>query len=130
MLTSSGLVVSQSIGQSSPSGTFKNSEMVVQQGFQQYAISKYSFSDSGIRTKIYPNPFISHLIFEFSESINDEVQISLYDLSGKLVKSLSRKPNNMILEIDFEDVLDGQYIVLLNDGAYKFSTKIIKMNKL
>ena len=40
ILTSSGFVLSQSIAQNSPSGTFKNSDIVVQQGFQQFVINK------------------------------------------------------------------------------------------
>lgn len=129
-LISSGFVVSQSIGQNSPSGTFKNSEIVVQQGFQQYAMNKYIIGNSGITTKVYPNPFVFELNFEFSQSINDEIQVLLYDLSGKLVKSIYKKSFNKVLNVDFGDVLDGNYIVLLNIGAYKFSTKVIKMNKL
>lgn len=129
-LISNGFVVSQSIGQNSPSGTFKNSEIVVQQGFQQYAMIKYIIGNSGITTKVYPNPFVSELNFEFSQSINDEIQVLLYDLNGKLVKSVYRKSLNKVLNVDFGDVLDGNYIALLNLGAYKFSTKVIKMNKL
>lgn len=126
----SGFVVSQSIAQNSPSGTFKNSEIVIQQGFQQYAINKYVISNSGITTKIYPNPFVSELNFEFSQSIKEDIQVLLYDLSGKLVKRFYKKSFSNVLNVDFGDVLDGHYIVLLNTGAYKFSTKVIKMNKL
>lgn len=130
VLTSSGFVLSQSIGQNSPSGTFKNSDMVVQQGFQQYAVNKYAINSNGVTTKVYPNPFVSDLSFEFSQSISDEIQVSLYDLSGKLVKNIYKKPENNILNVDFNNILDGHYIVVLNVGAYKFSTKIIKINKL
>jgi hypothetical protein len=130
VLTSSGFVLSQSIGQNSPSGTFKNSEIVVQQGFQQYAINKYSLNNGGITTKVYPNPFITYLGFEFSQSFNDVVQVGLYDLSGKLIKNIYEKLVGNVLNVDFEDVVDGQYILVLNIGSYKFSTKVIKMNKL
>lgn len=130
ILTSSGFVLSQSIGQNSPSGTFRNSDIVVQQGFQQYAVNKYNINNNGITTKVYPNPFISYLSFEFSQSINDEIQVSLYDLSGKLIKFFYKRPVSNILNVDFDDILDGNYIVVLNVGAYRFSTKVIKMNKL
>jgi hypothetical protein len=38
--TASGLVVSQSIGQQSMAGSYSKNGVTVQQGFQQYAISK------------------------------------------------------------------------------------------
>lgn len=130
VLTSSGFVLSQSIGQNSPSGTFRDSDLVVQQGFQQYVVNKHKIGNNGITTKVYPNPFISHLVFEFSQPINDEIQVSLYDLSGKLIKTIFKTPQDNILNIEFNDVLDGNYIVVLNVGVYKYSTKVIKMNKL
>lgn len=129
-LTRSGFVIGQSIGQSSPSGTFRNSSFVVQQGFQQYAINKYTLTSSGINTKVYPNPFVSFLSFEFSQTFNDEIQVSLYDLSGILVKNIYKKSVNNILNVDFDDVKEGYYIVLLNVGSYKFSTKVVKINRL
>ena len=130
VLTNSGFVLSQSIGQNSPSGTFKNSEIVVQQGFQQYLINKGNINNSDIVIKVYPNPFISYMNFEFSQSLNDDVQVSLFDLSGKLVKNVYGKSSTNMFRVDFEDIVDGHYIVVLNVGTFKFSTKVIKINKL
>jgi Secretion system C-terminal sorting domain len=129
-LTQSGFVVSQSIGQISPSGTFKNSDIVVQQGFQQYAVTKYTISSADIVTRVYPNPFVNSVSFEFSQAIDSEVQISLFDLSGKLIVTLLKKPTNKVLEIGLEDVFEGQYLVLLSAEGFKYGTKIIKTNKL
>jgi hypothetical protein len=39
-VSASGLVVSQSIGQQSMAGSYSKNGVTVQQGFQQYAISK------------------------------------------------------------------------------------------
>jgi hypothetical protein len=130
ILTSSGFFLSQSIGQNSPSGTFKNSEIVVQQGFQQYAVTKYRLNSVGFTTKVYPNPFVSSLTIEFSHSFNEEVEVTLYDLSGKLIKLSNEKLVGNIMNVNLEDVVDGQYILCLNFGLHKFSTKVIKKNKL
>jgi hypothetical protein len=130
MKISNGYFLGQSIGQNSPSGTFKNSEMVVQQGFQQYVITRYSIKSSTITTIVYPNPFIADLNFEFSQIINDQIQVLLYDLSGRLVKSIFKKSADKVLSVDFGDVSEGHYFVLLSVGDYRFSTKVIKINKL
>lgn len=128
-LISSGFVIGQSIGQISPSGTFKNSTIAVQQGFQQYVLTNYNIGVNDFTTKVYPNPFVSSITFEFSKPIDYELQINLFDISGKLIKNLSQKPNINILTVHFDDIADGQYIVFLNSIDYTFSTKIIKMNK-
>lgn len=130
VVTSSGFVVGQSIGQNSPSGTFRNADIVVQQGFQHYVVANYNINVNTISTKAYPNPFVSTIVFEFSMPIDNEIQIALFDLSGKLIKTLTGKSINTTLSVDFDDILDGQYIVVLNVDGYKYSTKIIKMNKL
>jgi hypothetical protein len=57
--TASGLVVSQSIGQQSMAGSYSKNGVTVQQGFQQYAISKIVLvvpDDKAITTIVYPNP--------------------------------------------------------------------------
>jgi hypothetical protein len=128
-LTQTGFVVGQSIGQSSPSGTFSNSDLLVQQGFQQYATKKFDISSTGIKTKIYPNPFVSVLNFEFSQSIGI-VHVFLYDFGGKLVKRISGTPRNNVFTFNFQDVADGSYIVILSDDdKYKYSQVIFKKNK-
>jgi Secretion system C-terminal sorting domain len=129
-LTQSGFVVSQSIGQISPSGTFKNPGVVVQQGFQQYAVTKYNITSNDIVTRVYPNPFVSSVSFEFSQVFDSEVQFSLFDLAGKLIIRLSKKPTNKVLEIDLNTVFEGHYLVLLSVEGYNYGTKIIKTNQL
>lgn len=130
VLTSSGFVVSQSIGQQSPSGTFKNSQIVVQQGFQQNVLTNYGIN-SNISFRVYPNPFFSNVNFEFTSEINEDVEVSFFDLLGRLVYKVKKKPLNNFLTIDsLDDILYGQYIVVLTTSSYKSSVKLIKINKL
>lgn len=125
----SGYNVSQSIAQNSPTGTYKNSNLIVQQGFQQYSNNKNVFKNI-ISTKVFPNPFISVLNFEFSQPISSEIQVGLFDLSGKLITSILCYSQGNMLNVDFHNIVEGNYIVVLTSRAFKYSTKVIKVNKL
>ncbi len=131
--TTSGIHISQTIGQQSALGSFIKPNYVVQQGFQQSLISRISsvFNNSplvnSIETKLYPNPVISVLNFEFSSEVRGLITITIFDLSGKLMGSYEKKSLQNKLTIGSLEMLpSGEYIVRLVSGNYNYVTKFLK----
>jgi len=126
-----GLMISQTIGQQSITGSSSNKDYVVIQGFQQSLWAKYiatNKTDSLEQIIIitYPNPFIETVNFQFSKSITDFVSISVFDILGRLVYEHKVKAENSILSIDLGRLRSSEYIVRLNTINFNYYTKIIK----
>ena len=68
---------------------------------------------------VYPNPFHKHVYFGMFSNENSSLNISVYDLQGKLIMSMKEdvyKGQNKI-HLEFEnDILPGVYILHVNNG--------------
>lgn len=126
---SSGYVVTQSIGQLNPIGTFQNSNLAVQQGFQQYISNAFQVEHTQLELKVYPNPFTKKLNFEFLSEITNEIQADFFDTAGRLVFTVKKTPVDNRLTIDsFENLQEGLYFIHLSAISFDYSTQLIKIN--
>lgn len=79
------------------------------------------------KLKIYPNPASDIANIEFESDQNREVTASVYDLTGRMVKtqmySALKGDNNIELQLD--GLKKGTYIVQLVSGSKSFSEKLI-----
>jgi hypothetical protein len=123
-----GIVITQTIGQQSLTGTSNNS-YVVMQGFQQSFWGKHIASNTTevIKTITFPNPFVQTVNFEFSKDITEEINVNVFDLSGRLVFEQKKKADNMILTIVLPLLPSSEYLVRLNTSSFSYHTKIIKL---
>jgi hypothetical protein len=129
--TTSGLLVKQTVGQQSITGSSTNKDYVVIQGFQQSYWSKYITSNKidvvqGISTIAYPNPFTETINFQFSKPITDEISISIFDILGRLIYEQKKKIDNTILTIDLARLPTSEFLVRLTTNNLNYYTKIIK----
>ncbi|QZK90272.1 T9SS type A sorting domain-containing protein [Flavobacterium sp. CHNK8] len=123
-----GISVSQTIGQNSNVGT-SSFNYVIQQGFQQSFWGKYIASNppEEIKFNTYPNPFIQTINFEFSKIVSDDIEINVFDISGRLVFNQSKKADNFLLTVLLPFLSRGEYLVRLNTSTFSVYTKIIKL---
>jgi hypothetical protein len=123
-----GMYVSQSIGQQSISGTFQKNNISLSQGYQQSLWNKYikTTVNSAITTKTYPNPFFDTVYFQFSQPIDTNVQITLFDITGKIVFKETKKPNEKILSITNLLLPSATYLVRLTSYKLNYYTQIIQ----
>jgi hypothetical protein len=122
-----GIVVRQSVGQQSAIGNFKNSTLVVGQGFQQSSKMKPVATPAiVINTKTYPNPFIDKVNFQFSLPVEGPVKISLFDILGRLVFSAEKFPTNNIVTIDNLFFPEGEYFAKLTANNFTYTTNLLK----
>jgi len=125
---SNGMYVSQSIGQQSVIGNATVAGYTYGQGFQQSTWSKYisTSSNTSITTITYPNPFVNTVNFQFSQAINDNITVSIFDVRGRLVYTEEKKPNGNILTIELPNFATSNYLVKLSSINYTYYTQILK----
>jgi PKD repeat protein len=77
------------------------------------------------RIAIYPNPASDMVNVEFTNFLNEQATISIYNLIGELVYAEKVNPSfNDIVQIDLTSLKSGIYMVNVNDGTKMVSEKI------
>ena len=77
--------------------------------------------------KIYPNPTTNILNIEFSTTDIEKVKFDIFDLNGRLIKTVSQENSNQInQQINVENLQTGTYILVINTGKYTSTHKFIK----
>lgn len=120
-------IVSQSIGQASVIGTFSENGFTLRQGYQQppESFKKGTFNNTALNTKVYPNPFKELITITFDEAIHTDVQVSLFDISGRRLY-LKIFKSAQVLQISLFPDSNGIYFLNISANQKKFSTKLIK----
>lgn len=73
---------------------------------------------------IYPNPSFGQLIIDFDTLTNDNIQINLYDIAGKIVKVWTFGSSDFI-SLDVSDFPRGLYFLKLQIGGAKINKKVV-----
>ncbi len=74
---------------------------------------------------IYPNPAREYVIFDFSKTSIGKSNISIYDLSGKIVFNIVKEPKDKILKIDLYTLIHGLYIAKIEGEQMIYYKKIV-----
>jgi hypothetical protein len=83
--------------------------------------------DETTKLSLYPNPVVSELTLTSQVAMNEAVNVSIYDYSGKMVYNTDVKMDNEnTLRIDAGQLNAGFYIVSLQSDQHIYRTKFIK----
>lgn len=74
-------------------------------------------------TLLYPNPTHGDITVELDKNLND-LQISIYDLSGRLILSKSHKGSNQV-KLNIADCNPGTYLIIIESENYYSNHKLI-----
>ncbi|MFN4083232.1 MAG: T9SS type A sorting domain-containing protein [Bacteroidia bacterium] len=86
-----------------------------------------SGDDVNTEVKVYPNPFSDELTVLINNSSNELLNITITDLSGKLIKNeISKSNNGIVLLNDLTDLPKGAYILIIEAAGFKNTQKLIK----
>ena len=124
-VVSSGLIVKQTIGQLSITGSFSGS-LVVQQGFQQSYWDNHLNSSNPILVSISPNPFTELIQYSISDLKNEKIAIHIFDVNGKIVYFKEHFVENQSITLKLSKLSNGMYLVKLNKKGFNHFSKIIK----
>lgn len=122
---SSGLIIKQTIGQLSITGSFSGS-LIVQQGFQQSYWDNYLSISNPIVVSISPNPFTELIQFNISDLKNEKIAVHIFDINGKVIYLKEHFVENKSLIINLSKLSNGIYLVKLNRKGFSHFSKIIK----
>lgn len=123
-----GVYVSQTIGQQSVIGNYTREGKTYGQGYQQSLWDFYSSSSSNnaITTVVYPNPFVATINFQFSQPINEPINMELFDVRGRLVFQKEQLPTDNLLTVALPNLASSTYLVKLTATNYTYYTQILK----
>jgi hypothetical protein len=130
-VTSNGFIINQSIGQPSLLGSYSNSSVIIQQGFQQTSFQGKNFNTSlpanSTIVVVYPNPFYDIVNLQFSTQLNEKVEVIFYDVQGRTVLHSNYLLNGALLRITNIGYLPaGNYFISLKSSTLKYESIIIK----
>lgn len=129
VVTSNGTYkISQSVGQSSVIGTHSNNGYVLRQGYQQPTTKAKATTDFeyNLKAKVYPNPFKQKISITFSNVMQQDISVVMYDIHGRIIHSQEFSPMQD-LEMHIRDVANGTYFLKVLSGKKYFNTKLIKI---
>jgi hypothetical protein len=124
----SGVLVHQSIGQQSPTGTYGTATLRVEQGYQQ---SKSIGSDKVMVNLVtitaFPVPFVDTVTFQFSSEITAPVSLIFYDVLGRIVYTKTPPiATSNTLKVDQLSLADGEYFVIITYQNIEYSIKLLR----
>lgn len=93
-------------------------------GYDDHTIESKTLS----QISIYPNPVVTSATVAFDLDRNSNVELSVYDIQGRVVKSASRdnlQSGHQTLNIDVNDLNKGTYIVRLVAGNKTATSKFV-----
>lgn len=78
-------------------------------------------------TVAYPNPVRNNQLYiDIDKSVNSEILLEIYSITGKHILTEPCKPNNGLIEIDISIVPRGVFILNIATEEYIYNHKIIK----
>ncbi len=80
-----------------------------------------------INFTVFPNPATNQISIRSNEEINDEVTVSLVDLSGRVLvnKQLSKLESNQIITLNTQSISSGIYLLTLYRNSVINTKKVI-----
>lgn len=120
--------ISQSIGQGSVIGTHQSNGYVIRQGYQQPLDGKVRIEtvDYELDAQVFPNPFSRNINITFSKLLKDDISITLYDITGKVIHTQQVLLATQI-EVSLHNIEAGTYFLKVTSGKKYFHTKLIKI---
>ena len=119
--------ISQSVGQKSVIGTFKNNGHTIRQGFQQplTVAAKVNQTDFKFSALVYPNPVNKKINIVLNEELTTDLAITIFDVLGKLhYKEAKKFPSKFELDLSF--LSSGTYFMTLFANGKNQQYKLIK----
>ncbi|WP_310594084.1 T9SS type A sorting domain-containing protein [Flavobacterium sp.] len=126
----SGMVITQTIGQSTVIGVLTGG-YIGGQGFQQQAlVAKTSNSISNPVTtnlSVFPNPFSTSITVVVPTSFKDSIlPVQLFDMQGRLIYAGNCQVQSHVITLELGTLPNAMYLLSIHTKTINYSTKIIK----
>ena len=88
-----------------------------------FTISTRNIADANNPAVLAPNPAAEFFNLQFAAPLTEMLFVSVYDLSGRLVKSL--QVNGQQTRINTSDLAAGTYVLTIREGDVQYSQKLM-----
>ena len=78
-----------------------------------------------MKVNIYPNPAADLIAIQISGLVKDNLQVNLFDLSGKLIRNSTINSGSTIAYFDVQSVYEGTYIIQIENGNNTTARKVV-----
>jgi len=113
-----------SIGLDSNGNLYKNGAFTIQV-LRDWELTSITSAEDFGAVKVYPNPSKGHLMIEVDEASNEQGNIEVFDMAGKMVISTNAfEAGSRFTSLDLSELTDGIYLVRLKQGQKIYTTKI------
>ena len=91
------------------------------------SLSEAEFQNLNI--SIFPNPATDLIAIQVAGLVDEDLEIELVDLSGKVVSTSSISKGSTIAYFDVQTVYHGIYLVKISNGGWSISEKVVITKK-
>jgi hypothetical protein len=127
-LNNNSYTLRQSIGQSSIIGIFNNDNYEFRQGFLQsdlFLKIKNKNIPLSLNLIVYPNPFTEGVNLIFKEPIFTEIEVTLYDMLGRILL-INNFDKSQDLDLKLFNIVSANYIIKVVANQKQFIKTIVK----
>ena len=78
-----------------------------------------------MKVNIFPNPATDLIAIQISGLVKDNLQVNLFDLSGKLIRNSTIKSGSTIAYFDVQSIYEGTYIIQIENGNNITAKKVV-----
>jgi hypothetical protein len=108
-----GMLISQTVGQSSNTMVFNNGNMKLNQGFQQPIYSMYVEPEyDPIDFQIYPNPSKGESLLKLNNKL-DDYTVTVHDAQGKIIEIIPDQSESAMW-LKLHEYKPGSYTITIN----------------
>jgi hypothetical protein len=93
---------------------------------QVIGVKKVFFGVNGFSARLYPTLATSSLSFEMQSVVNDQLNLRVVDMSGKVLKEQTIPPRQLRTNIDVSSLAKGVYFLQAFNNEHRFTGKFIK----
>jgi len=107
--------------------TFRSDNYLQKGGFTAHWETNLSDIDETNQTgfSIFPNPTANYFKIQLPENFSDNCELTIYDISGKIVKQDFLNSKSLLHPIDVSSLSQGFYMVFIKNKHDVFSNKLI-----
>jgi hypothetical protein len=126
--TATGITLSWTLGETIIP-CYTTSGLILTHGFQSVlrTVIVEENIEAPVKVTVYPNPASDYLNISFAEPLDAEVNLMLIDAQGKLFKTQLIEATASEVQLNFQDLPSGVYLLKLTKGKFSNIYKVVKL---
>jgi hypothetical protein len=127
--TATGITLSWTLGETIIPSYGPTNGLILTHGFQSVlrTVIVEENLDTQVKVVVFPNPASDYLNISFAEPLDAEVNLMLIDAQGKLFKTQVIEAAASEIQLNFQDLPSGIYLLRLTKGKLTNVYKVVKL---